>query len=557
MSIWEKITKAVSRYVPVAPKTQTNPNLIEDWGFSGGNWQNILYDMLQKNAEDGQLYRDYDEMDTDVPEIAMALDVMTDFVVYPNHVDRSDVFEVRSSKYQDIIDKVNKVIKPQQDLYAMIRDAIKYGDNFEEILRTKDYTPIGFKNIPIETTLVNMNNGMVNPERYLTQINTVTKKEITTLKSDEVFHLCMKTDRRRHGQTGKGTSKLQKARLIYRQVRLMEEGAIIKRLSKANNNIALMIDVGDLTGDDALDYIEKYRKRISRRKYIDPSTGKFSYKTNPMSVLEDLFLPTRQGSNAGAQVLNQGSSSDHNMTDVEYFQNKMIYATGVPKLLIGKEQDVNSKSTSDMQFICFLRSIRRIQTCIEPTILAFYEQALRSFGVANPDDLTVHWPVIDTIDEERKWRIEQLKWGVATVLSKDLTLIDDYYMYKNFMGFTDDQIKEITTRIDEAEEKAMEEFGDVDFEDDPNAGTGEPDAEDPETEDPESEEDTNPDNPEKDQAKTAKERQNHVYTVLEKNCRHDKDRDALRSFIKLITTDSEASRLVQEVLELSKIKMGK
>ena len=142
-----------------------------------------------------------------------------------------------------------------------------------------------------------------------------------------------------------------------------------------------------------------------------------------------------------------------------YFQNKLIYSTEVPKLLLGKDEDVNSKSSSDIQYISFLRCIRRIQTLSEPEIIRFYQNALACEGIKDAK-LKMIWPIFGTIDEERKWRIEQLKYDCMKVLSQDLTLVDDWYCYKVFLGMTDEEIETLTTRMDDEEKAAQKEFND-------------------------------------------------------------------------------------------------
>jgi hypothetical protein len=237
----------------------------------------------------------------------------------------------------------------------------------------------------------------------------------------------------------------------------MEEGMMISRLSRSNQNFAIIVDVGDLYGEEVFDYLDKYKKRINRRRYIDPTTGHISYKFNPLSVFEDLLIPTRQGSGSNVVSLNSGATATKGIEDIHYFQNKLIYANGVPKLLIGKEEDVNSKATSDVQYISFLRNIRRIQTLVESEIIRFYQTALATMGVENAD-LYVEWPVIGTIDEERKWRIELMKMQVAQMMGKDLSLVDDMYIYMNLMGMSEKEANELITRMDKEEEEAAAEF---------------------------------------------------------------------------------------------------
>jgi len=218
-----------------------------------------------------------------------------------------------------------------------------------------------------------------------------------------------------------------------------------------------MIDVGDLVGDEALQFIDKYKKRITRRKYVDPKTGRVSLQYNPLSTLEDIYVPTRQGSGANVVPL-MNDRSGRQIDDIVYFQNKLIYACGVPKILIGKEEDVNSKSTADTQYIAFLRTVRRIQSCIEPTILKFYKLVLEKNYKVKDVDLVVDWPITGTIDEKMRVEIETLKAQLAATLGKDLMMFDDEWLYKNIFGMSDEEIEELTTRMDSEEDDFEAEF---------------------------------------------------------------------------------------------------
>ena len=463
MSLYEKVKTAIVNLFKLAPsKTYVDPDNIPN-NLNSQFWHDLIEDQLQRNAEDKIKYEDFDIMDAEIPEISVALDVMTDFVVYPDNVNKNIIFEVRSAtddkKVNAKIKEITERTRFPYEFHSMAREMCKYGDNVEEILFNKSRNLVmGFKNVPIESIIINMKNGIKQDSEMIKQMGS-DAKPIATLDSNEAFHLSLGTDRRRKFIFGKGVSKIEKSRLIYRQLRLMEEGVMIKRLSTANQSFAITVDTGDLMGEEVFAYLDKYQKRISRRKYIDNTTGRLSYKINPLSALEDILIPTRQGSGGGNITALNNNDVGKNIEDLEYFQNKLIYSTEVPKLLLGKDEDVNSKSSSDIQYISFLRCIRRIQTLSEPEIIRFYQNALACEGIKDAK-LKMIWPIFGTIDEERKWRIEQLKYDCMKVLSQDLTLVDDWYCYKVFLGMTDEEIETLTTRMDDEEKTAQKEFDD-------------------------------------------------------------------------------------------------
>lgn len=560
MSIIEALKRIFKgEEAPKKAKTQADPECAEQ-----SNWSSYLDTQLGRNVEDRSKYTDYELMDAEIPEISTALDVIADFVVYPDNVNKSKVFKVKSKnkENQKIIDEIETRTKFQTEFHSIVRDVCKYGDDFEEILfGEKTKRVVGFKSIPVETVIVKMENGIKNVSPMIQQINS-DRKVVASLNDKECLHFSLKTDRRRYGITGKGVSRIEKARLIYRQVRLMEEGLIISRLSRSNQNYAIIVDVGDLDGDDALDYLRKYQQKIIRRKYIDPATGQMSYKYNPLSQMEDIYVPTRQGSGGNVVALNKGEGTGKNIEDVNYFQNKMIYAVGVPKLLIGKEEDINSKSTSDMQFICFLRMIRMIQTVLEAEIIRFFKNALEAEKIQD-DTLYVDWPVCGTIDEERKWKIEQIKCQVAAMMSQDMSIIDDQFIYSNILGWDDALIAEVKERMEAAEDAAEEEF---------NAqlalardDTGNPEAEDEymsmDDEDPDVQASkTNPNKPKKPTKPTEDDEEESItkekYMEMAKARMTKKQYTQFEKMSKLVEQNKELRSLLYQFIHLTNTRIG-
>jgi len=423
-------------------------NLIADY------WSGRVKDALKVDDTDINRYIEVDLMDLEVPEISTALDVNADYIVYPNENNKNKTVNITSTnvKAQNKIDEIESRISVQQQLFPMVRGMLKYGDNAEEIVTNVDRNRVlGFRNIPIKTVVPVMIDGFPNHDPRIVQH--ICGKKVAEFKAEEVFHLSLNTDRGRYCRYGKGVPMLEKSRLLYRQVKLMEEGVMISRLSRANQNYAIIVDVGDLQGEDALSFLDQYRKRVTRRKYVDSRTGKWAWNYNPLSVIEDIMVPTRAGSGGNVVALNNNNATGKNIEDIMYFQDKLIYSTGTPKILIGKEVDTNSKSTSDNQMIVFLRRIRRIQSSITPAIKELYKNMLAIEGVyVTLDELNVQWPSSMTIDEERNMIIEKLKAEIAKILRVDIGCVDDFYIYTKILGMSDIEAETLKDRLDAQKE---------------------------------------------------------------------------------------------------------
>lgn len=447
---------------PDIGRANTNP---DDYTYMQINdyWGQKIKKELYVDGKDKSRYDEFNLMDLEVPEIKAALDVNADYIIYPNtDDDESRVVKVMHNdiKIQEKIDEIETRVSLQEMLYPMVRAMLKYGDNFEELVTNVAGNKfLGFRNIPIRTCIPILVNG------FPASVGDVMVQEIdgeisAVFKDNEIFHLCLNTDRERFTKFGKGQSMLENSRTLYKQVKLMEEGMMITRLSRANQNYAMIVDVGELQGKEALDFLDMYKKRIMRRKYYDPRTGKFNWDYNPLSVIEDIMVPTRQGSGGNVIPLTNTGNSLKDIDDIKYCQDKLIYSTGTPKLLIGKENDLNSKSTSDNQVAGFLRRIRRIQTIIAPQIKKLYKNILQIEGIeVYENDLRISYPSGLTVDEERKATIAKLRAQVAEILKTNIQIVDDMYIYTKILGMTDAEALDLKARVevmrDEEDERLL------------------------------------------------------------------------------------------------------
>lgn len=427
-------------------------------------WRNRINKVLIIDNNDSTRYDEFDKMDLEIPEIRMALDLHADYIIYPNNEDESKMVKITSEEanIREKIEEVENRIGLQEKLEPMIRAMLKYGDNVEELVTNVEGNRfMGFRNVPIKTIVPVMDNGypMTNPS--MTQV--IDDRVVAEFDDTEVFHLSLNTDRERYCKYGKGMSILEGSRMLYRQLKLMEEGMMITRLSRANQNYALIVDVGELQGDDALNYLDHFKNRVTRKKYYNPQTKQWNWEFNPLSVIEDIMVPTRQGSGGNVIPLNNTANVGKDIDDIQYIQDKLIYSTGCPKLLIGKEVDVNSKSTSDNQVAAFLRRIRRIQTIITPQLKKLYQNILKIEGYnVSLESLKVIFPSGTTVDEERKAAILRVQTEVARVLKIDLQAIDNMYIYTKVLGMSEREaeayIKEVDKYKEDEEKKELDKL---------------------------------------------------------------------------------------------------
>ena len=287
-------------------------------------------------------YIDYDLMDAEHPELSSSLDVYADNCVAGEESEEQRfAIDSEDEKVKEVLTDINKRTRIDQELWPLTRDLCKYGDEFEEIIVNSAGLIVRLKALPQNEMFRNEDQyGLLLEERAFEQKDTATEKVLAKFEPWQIAHFRNRTSRK--GQYG--TSIFSPARRLFKQLQMMEDGMVIGRLSRSHMRYVYKIDVGEMAPAEAEAHVESVKRRIKKKRRLNPLTGKFDVISNPMSAEEDMFVGVRNGSPAGVDTL-EGTSRLSAIKDVEYFQNKMFTIVKVPKSWLGLERDVNAKAT--------------------------------------------------------------------------------------------------------------------------------------------------------------------------------------------------------------------
>jgi hypothetical protein len=131
----------------------------------------------------------------------------------------------------------------------------------------------------------------------------------------------------------KGTclSYLHKAIKALNQLRMIEDSLVIYRLSRAPERRIFYIDVGNLPKVKAEQYLKEVMSRYRNKLVYDASTGEVRDDRKFMSMMEDFWLPRREGGRGTEITTLPGGQNLGELSDIEYFQKKLYRALGVPE----------------------------------------------------------------------------------------------------------------------------------------------------------------------------------------------------------------------------------
>ena len=148
----------------------------------------------------------------------------------------------------------------------------------------------------------------------------------------------------------KGTvlSYLHKAIKALNQLRMIEDSLVIYRLSRAPERRIFYIDVGNLPKVKAEQYLKEVMSRYRNKLVYDASTGEVRDDKKFMSMMEDFWLPRREGGRGTEITTLPGGQNLGELADIEYFQKKLYRALGVPESRIASDGGFNLGRSSEI-----------------------------------------------------------------------------------------------------------------------------------------------------------------------------------------------------------------
>ena len=164
--------------------------------------------------------------------------------------------------------------------------------------------------------------------------------------------------------SGRVMSHLHKAIKPVNQLRMIEDAVVIYRISRAPERRIFYIDVGNLPKIKAEQYLKDVMNRYRNKLVYDASTGEIRDDRNHMSMLEDFWLPRREGGRGTEITTLPGGSNLGEIEDIVYFQRKLYRSLNVPISRLEAESQFSlGRSTEitrdELKFTKFIQKLRK------------------------------------------------------------------------------------------------------------------------------------------------------------------------------------------------------
>ena len=357
--------------------------------------QAIYYEPSRLSAQ-----YDYESMEY-TPEISAALDIYSEESTTTNEDGFILQIFSESKRIKSVLaDLFNNSLDINTNLPMWTRNTCKYGDNFIYLKLDPEKGIVGCQQLPtieIERHEVGVA-GRISQD--ITQEKNENKKGLhftwknrnMEFQSWEVAHFRLLGDDRKLPY---GTSMLEKARRIWKQLLLSEDAMLIYRTSRAPERRMFKVFVGNMNDDDVEAYVNRVANKFKREQVVDSKTGNVDMRFNQMAVDQDYFIPVRDPSAPDPITTLPGATNLSEIADIEYIQKKLLTALRVPKAFLGFEEVVGDGKNLSLQDIRFARTINRIQKsmiaelnkiAIVHLFLLGFEDELQNFtlGLSNP-----------------------------------------------------------------------------------------------------------------------------------------------------------------------------
>ena len=393
-------------------------------------------------------FYDYESMEY-TPEISTALDIYAEESTTPDQ--NGYILQVYSESKRIksiLVDLFVNTLDINTNLPMWIRNMCKYGDNFVYLKLDPEKGVTGCLQLP-NIEIERLERGIDSRTAQATMnINRKAlkfswKARDAEFNTWEVAHFRLLGDDRKLPY---GTSMLEKARRIWKQLVLSEDAMLIYRTSRAPERRVFKVFVGNMDDKDVEAYVQRVANKFKRDQVVDRKTGNVDLRFNQMAVDQDYFIPVRDAAATNPIDTLPGAQNLSEIADIEYIQKKLVTALRIPKAYLGFEEPVGDGKNLSLLDIRFARTINRIQKsaiaemnkiAIIHLFLLGFEDELSNFTLqlTNPSkqaDLLM----IDVWKEK-----VTLYKDMVTEIPKSIQPTSATWAKKHIFGFSDDEIK--------------------------------------------------------------------------------------------------------------------
>jgi len=474
----DKIEKNLQSFT--APEVYDGTVTVEAGGFFG-TALDYSSSMRDESASVVQ-YRNmsiYPEVDNAIEEIINASIVLgTDRK--PVKIDLSDlpVSDVIKNKIYREFDRIIHLLDFNNKSYEVFRRWYIDSKIFYNLVIDKDLPTEGIKElVPIDPLKIKKVRKI---KKENEQVNGQT---ISLINDIEEYYLYTNTDKETFMMTGPGGLKLSTDSVVYvpsgvidlntkrvlgylhkairplNMLRQLEDALLVYRIARAPERRVFYVDVGQLPKQKAEQYMRDMMSRFRNKLIYNQATGEVRDERNHLSVLEDYWLPRREGSRGTEITTLPGGQAMSQIEDVDYFKKKLYNSLNVPiSRLTSESTGFNMGRSVEItrEEVKFYKFIDRLRHHFSKMFLDILRVQLLLKGVMTEED----WQQLK-IDIKFNFNTDNYFWDLkeAEILAerlKMISIVDPYvgkyfssaYIRKNILRQTEEDMRSMDKEME-------------------------------------------------------------------------------------------------------------
>ena len=267
-------------------------------------------------------------------------------------------------------------------------------------------------------------------------------------------------------------SYLHKALKPVNQLRMMEDSLVIYRISRAPERRIFYIDVGNLPKGKAEEYLRGIMNQYRNKLVYDAKTGDIKDDRKHMSMLEDFFLPRREGGRGTEITTLPGGENLGQIDDIIYFQKKLYKSLNVPVNRLEQEAQFSLGRSSEItrDEVKFKKFIDRLRNRFSDLFMQLLKTQLLLKGIITKEDWKT-WKesiAFDYIEDNYFSELKQSemireRFDMLSSLDEHIgRFISNEWVRKNILHFNDEEFEEIQKQIDDENKSGENDMPDPD-----------------------------------------------------------------------------------------------
>jgi hypothetical protein len=257
--------------------------------------------------------------------------------------------------------------------------------------------------------------------------------------------------------TGMMMSHLHKAIKPVNQLKMIEDAVVIYRISRAPERRVFYVDVGNLPKLKAEQYVNDIMNKFRNKVVYDATTGEVRDDRKHLSMMEDFWMPRREGGKGTEITTLPGGQNLGDIQDIQYFQQKLYQALNVPLSRLQQQQGFSLGRTTEItrDEIKFSKFIARLRKRFNTVFFESLRVQLIAKGIIRADEwdnMRQEMSFIYDLDNHfTELKDNEILLQRIQMLQQMDPYIGKYYsskwVKKNVLHLTDDEVKEMDSEI--------------------------------------------------------------------------------------------------------------